>query len=310
MVAMRASWLLVLLLAASCGSGSGGSGGGPGAPAGADLDADGRDDLLVADWLDDTAGVDAGAVRVYLRRGVAEGTVLAAVLTGRAAGDWFGFAAAPVGDFDGDGYGDVVVGAHRHFAGDQDAGEAYLFRGGEVAAGGAGDGYGFDPEPDGTYTGPPCQELGYSVAAAGDLDGDGFADVAIGGRGYGAGAAGNGRVFVMLGGPGAGVAYDFEADAVLQSGVLGDHFGAAVAAAGDRDGDGRDDLVVCAPVVPPWGLPAGVWDGVDASGGLAYLFLGGLGGPDGEADEVLAAAEAAERFAGACAGLAPSGNTK
>jgi hypothetical protein len=252
-----------------------------------DLDADGRADVVVGRWRDDGAGGDAGAADVFLRG--AGGSTLAATLRGRAAGDAFGFAAALAGDVNADGYGDVIVGAYRHFAGDVDAGEAYLYLGGP--------GPSFDTEPDGVITGIPCQEMGYAVAGAGDVDGDGVGDIAIGGRGHGAGAVGRGRVFVVLGAPGGARA--LAPAVVLSSGTIGDWFGAEIDAPGDVDGDGRDDLVVCAPLVPAWG--AGALDGTASAsdGGLAYLFLGGEGGPDQEADDVVSGAVAAGRW-GAC----------
>jgi hypothetical protein len=98
------------------------------------------------------------------------------------------------------------------------------------------------------------KNLGLSATRAGDVNGDGYADVAAG---Y------NGGVFVHYGGP----AMNRTPDVVLASGQSADRFGTAVAGAGDINGDGYEDIVVGAS----WG---GAEDGVNHSG-KAYLYLGG-----------------------------------
>ncbi len=116
-------------------------------------------------------------------------------------------------------------------------------------------------------------ELGYSVAGAGDVDGDGYDDAIVGAPGYDAGSVDEGAAFVFRGGP-AGIADGGPASAatLLRSEQRSARFGSSVAGAGDVDGDGYDDVVV------------GAWeyDSGEEDEGAAFVFLGGPSGiPDG-----------------------------
>ena len=156
----------------------------------------------------------------------------------------------------GDGYADVIVGASGSDAGGADAGRAYVFFGGP----------GLDAVPDLTLTGAAAGDyFGGSVGAAGDVNGDGYADVIVGAGQNDAGGSNAGRAYVYFGGPGM----DAVADVTLTGAAAGDIFGFAVGTAGDVNGDGHDDVVVgapyrttragrtagprtCSTAVPPW----------------------------------------------------------
>ncbi len=131
-----------------------------------DLDGDGLDDVVAGDPYDATGGVMSGAVTVL--QGTADWSWGETVLYGEAAGDRFGAsmgtAVVLVGDINGDGYGEFVCAA----PGDQPdssraAGAVYLWAGAE---GGLGDLLA-------TWAVPGVSGL----AALGDVDGDGRADV-------------------------------------------------------------------------------------------------------------------------------------
>jgi hypothetical protein len=106
-----------------------------------------------------------------------------------------GFSVAGAGDVNGDGYADVIVGAPFYDAGENDEGAAFVFLG--SASGSVGS----DPttahaqiESDQAFA-----SLGWSVAGAGDVNGDGFADVMAGAPRYDAIETSEGAAFVFLG---------------------------------------------------------------------------------------------------------------
>ncbi|NLF78714.1 MAG: hypothetical protein GX573_23725, partial [Chloroflexi bacterium] len=131
----------------------------------------------------------AGQAYVYL----GSATGLAASPAWTAKGDqayaYFGFAVGTAGDVNGDGYSDVVVGAHG-YDGDQMAkGRAHLYLGSAT---------GLAASPAWTVEGGNAFDgLGYSAGAAGDVNGDGYSDVIVGAPGAGTG----GRAYVYPGAP-------------------------------------------------------------------------------------------------------------
>jgi hypothetical protein len=101
---------------------------------------------------------------------------------------------ASAGDVNGDGFDDVVVGAGGYDHGQTDEGKAFVFHG---SAGG------LSHTPN--WTGESNQALagfGYSVAGAGDVNGDGYDDVIVGASGYDHGQTGEGLAFVFNGSEG------------------------------------------------------------------------------------------------------------
>ena len=86
---------------------------------------------------------------------------------------------AGAGDVNGDGYADVIVGADGYSS---DTGRAYVYHGG---------GDGLSASPAFTATGEATDNnFGFSVAGAGDVNGDGYADVIVGAYGYSSPQAG------------------------------------------------------------------------------------------------------------------------
>ena len=226
-----------------------------------DLNGDGFDDIIVGAYGSDAGGDAAGRAYVYLG-GASVDSAADFVLTGEAASDNFGVSVAVAGDVNGDGFSDVLVGAHGNDAGGTDAGRAYVYFGGPGA----------DAVADLILTGEAAfDRLGRSVAAAGDIDGDGYDDIIVGANLNDAGGDNAGRAYIYLGGPGA----DSIADIVLTGEAAGDNFGLAVSGAGDVDGDGYDDVIV--------GGYASAVGGTNA--GRAYVYRGGPGA-DGIADLV------------------------
>jgi len=112
----------------------------------------------------------------------------------------------------------------------------------------------------------PNDDFGFSVANAGDVDGDGYDDLLVGAPGYSAGGhPDGGRAYVFFGSPG-GLVLDLQDTWIAD----GDHddslFGYSVAGVGDINGDAIDDLLIGAPHHDEGGAPnnegyAFVWYG-------------------------------------------------
>ena len=169
-----------------------------------------------------------------------------------------GYAVSTAGDVNGDGYSDLIVGAPWYDGGETDEGAVFVYYG---SASGLGSTPAWSVEGD-----QPEAHLGTAVSAAGDVDGDGYADVAIGAPGHDGDRTDEGAVLVYKGGS-DGLQIG-PADWTKTGDQDGAHFGAAVSTAGDVDGDGYADLIVGAPD----------YDGDDDDAGAAFVYLGGSTG--------------------------------
>ena len=246
-----------------------------------DVDGDGLADVLVAAPGSSVVGSGAytgGRTMLYTGAQLSvSGPSLGlwdahAVLQGEEGLDFSGTSMAGVGDVDGDGLGDIVVGAFGNDEAGQNAGKVYLVSGAAIAAGGTfdlGDPTVSPWQWTGGYAGG---ELGISVAGAGDVDGDGLADVLVGAHNAHSGGAYSGRVCLILasalGSPGVRsadtITHRFDGEA------SGEFAGTSVAGGGDVDGDGLSDLLIGAPSA----------DGGGFGSGRVYLWYGAaLGSP-------------------------------
>jgi hypothetical protein len=202
--------------------------------AGMDVDGDGIGDLLLGAPSNDGAASGGGAA--YLVDGSLSGTALLSEATARTYGEFagagLGGSVALVGDTDGDGYGDWLVGAENRTT----RGTILLFLGpssGEIAPASA----------DGTWYGEwDDAACGSAVARLDDLDGDARADWGLACQDYDSDA---GMVAVVLG-PGTGRHGVSDADARWRGDAL-DALGTTISRAGDTDGDGLDDAWFGAP---------------------------------------------------------------
>jgi hypothetical protein len=190
-------------------------------------------------------------------------------LDGAAALDFSGFSVSRLGDMNGDGIDDIAVGApSADTAGGEYAGSTYVVFGRpgssgfsssiELGALNGGDGFRLDGA-SGEYDGGDAS--GYAVAAAGDVNGDGLADLIVGAKNFSSGNFRAGASYVVFGRP-QGV--DF-ASVIQLSDLDGsngfrldgtaalDGSGRRVAGAGDINGDGFDDVVIGADNADPDG---------------------------------------------------------
>ena len=248
--------------------------------AGGDINGDGYADLIIGSTLADNNGrINSGSTSIIYGHGGAFPTVdvsqplgsLGSRIDGRAAGDYAGKAVANLGDFNGDGFSDVVL-ATDNFSrpgGPSLTGSVIIALG---SAGGiantdlANPGQGF-LRIDGTPTSP----IGDTVASAGDLNGDGLADLVVSGRGpqgsltdyavvvFGTAAAAGSLNVESLGSAG------FRISGIS---LYAGSSRPALASAGDFNGDGFTDLIIGAD---------GASNGRTGSGS-AYVIYGRAGG--------------------------------
>ena len=206
-----------------------------------DLDGDGFEDLLIS--APDAQGQDdefSGMVYLVFGRAALEpGDELllqdhAIVL--RGVGDNLGFDATGLGDLDGDGLDDLAISAPWAGRPGERVGEVYIAYGPVTAVDdSAWVGGSISGQQDGAL-------LGWSVAAVGDVTGDGAADLAMGAPYFGGGSAGDGVIAVFSGAIDGEVIVD-AADLTVVGARSSQLVGWDLAGTGDHDGDGIDDLV-------------------------------------------------------------------
>ncbi len=174
--------------------------------------------------------------------------------TPTTGGGYLGQSIAWAGDVDGDGYSDLIVGEPGWDGASIDLGRATLYRGGSG-------GIGFSPAWTGQ--GSLNSNYGVSVASAGDINGDGYADWLVGAP-YD-GSTDTGSVSVYQGVATASLAAVTRTHTLTSSQASG-RFGMAVAS-GDVDGDGFSDVVI----------DADGYDGTLTDEGRVFLYRGAPG---------------------------------
>jgi ELWxxDGT repeat protein len=216
-----------------------------------DLNGDGISDLAVGATGDDTGGSNRGAVHVLIMN--CFGTAKSSTKIGSGIGggpvlaneNYFGASLASLGDLDGDGVFDLVVGAIGDDTGGTDRGAAHV-----LLLNADGSVKSSKKIAHLTNGGPALADsdlFGSSLSSPGDLDGDGVSDLFVGATGDDTGGTDRGAVHVLLMNADGSVKSSTKIAHLTSGGPElsdHDHFGSSVAPLSDLDGDGVVDLIV------------------------------------------------------------------
>jgi len=218
-----------------------------------DINGDGLGDMIIGASHYDHGESDEGIVYVYQGLKTALSSVPLWTFESNTANALLGNAVSYAGDVNGDGFGDVLVGAPGYSGGETGEGKAYLFHGGANELATTPDWTGSDLVDNAVY--------GQTVASAGDLNGDGFADVLIGSSEYSNGETNEGAAYVYYGSEtGLNSNYDWR----FEPNMAGVTLGISGSGLGDVNGDGYADLAVSAPR----------YSNGEAFEGIIYVFYG------------------------------------
>jgi Ca2+-binding RTX toxin-like protein len=253
-----------------------------------DINGDGIDDLLVGAILAGTYGAYSGAAYVVFGHtgGFASTVNLSSLngtsgfaLNGVTQYDEAGLSVSRAGDINGDGFGDLIVGAPYSDAAGKSSGSAYVVFGHDgsfsssLSLGSLNGANGF------TIQGlQGIDYTGFSVSSAGDINGDGLDDIIIGAPN--AGSEYYGAAYVLYGqADGFPATIDLynlntEQGFWVYGDLPSDAAGIAVSGAGDINGDGYDDLLVGAAFADPHGSASGTVRVIYGAGDGSLLLIG------------------------------------
>jgi hypothetical protein len=237
-----------------------------------DITGDGYDDIIVGANGNDYPGVITAA---YVWYGGAGG-LGANGLPGNA--DWvasdntltmsFAYVVRGIGDVNGDGFDDVLVGAHNYDGAYTNQGAVFVYYGDSSGLGPTGTTANADwmanSEQSSAY-------FGFGVDGIGDVNKDGYDDLAVAAFGYDNSEMNEGKVFIWYG-SGTGLGSNgtpANADWEAETNVAGTILGYSVNQAGDVNGDDYADLLVTAPAYPDggaWFVWTGSANGLGESG--------------------------------------------
>jgi len=231
-----------------------------------DVNGDGYADLIVGapdyDLLDSSGNIvkqDVGAAFLYFGSATGVDKVNYQIIEGDQEWAYFGDAVRGVGDINGDGFTDVVIGTGR----DNGPGlplnsyDVVDSQGNTLSNAGAvfiyyGNSSGLDLNNPQPIYGDQAEAMfgQFYIAAAGDINKDGFADFMVGATKYDAlDATGNtmidaGAVFLFYG---SASGTQIDAPKIFYGSKSGMQMGSAMSAAGDVNGDGFPDLMIAEP---------------------------------------------------------------
>ncbi len=221
-----------------------------------DVNGDGYSDVIVGVVLYDNGQTDEGAAFIYHGSPAGIMSAPAVILESNQAGAQMGRSVDCAGDVNGDGYSDVIVGARLYDNGQADEGAAFIYHGSAT---------GIVPTPTHILESNQVNaQLGISVAAAGDVNGDGYSDIVLGAYLFDNGHTDEGATFLYYGSSTGVLTASPE---IRECNQINSQFGIAVASAGDINGDGYSDMIV----------GAHLFDNGQVDEGAAFVYHGSAG---------------------------------
>ncbi|MBN2550499.1 MAG: FG-GAP repeat protein [Anaerolineales bacterium] len=231
---------------------------------GGDINGDGYGDILVG-WPNYDGGLNNQG-RTMMWWGGSSGLRSNPYYTPESA-NWYtdggvnqsgyGSSTATAGDTNGDGFSDVIIGAFGYTSSYTQEGCAFVYLGGP-------DNLSISADWS-RQAAAEAESFGYSVASAGDVNGDGYADIIIGSPSYDGGYEEQGAIYVWHG---SASGLSAEPNWSATSGQAYASLGVSVDTAGDINGDGYDDIIAGAPH----------YSNPTVGEGMAFVWLGGVSG--------------------------------
>jgi hypothetical protein len=221
-----------------------------------DVNSDGFGDLVIGNGYYDNPGTtysQEGRAFIYL--GSAAGVDTSSQLKLEETSTYrFGVSVSGAGDVNGDGFDDVVIGSAS--GGGVGNGKICIYHGSSG---------GLTPSPSRTLLGTTTNLFSGVVDDAGDVNGDGYDDIILGGSGY-SGSILFGRAFIYQG---SSTGIVSSASRTLTGFSSTEGFGGSIAGAGDVNGDGYDDVIIGA---------SDHFVGLITGAGAAYVYHGSSSG--------------------------------
>ncbi len=196
-----------------------------------DVNGDGFDDVVITSPYYHDAHNAQGKAEVYLGGVGGLQSTPGWTALGIEGNEYFGTSADTAGDVNGDGFDDIVVGADGYYNSQGSLGAALVYLGSNT---------GLSATAAVTLTGQQVGHFGVRVTSAGDVNGDGFGDIAVSNDAYTVSGTQIGRVYIFLGSTnGVASVAGCTVDGTQDNTGFGDGL-----SAGDVNGDGLDDILV------------------------------------------------------------------
>ena len=234
-----------------------------------DVNGDGYPDLIAGLPMFNNG---AGAARLFLGTPNGIGVAFSPLQLNNQPDAQFGAAVAGIGDINNDGFDDVAVGAPFFIDGQIAEGAVFIY---------LGSASGLQTPAFRILQGNQENAMmGFSLAGVGDVNNDGFVDVGIGIPGFRAavqnrqtqGLSATGAIAALLGG--LANAISNTPDSIIPGSQPGAALGSSIAAAGDVNGDGVDDIIAGSP---------NKTNALLTNAGAAAIYLGSNTGPQAPA---------------------------